>query len=133
MNDELRDRTDETLRANAFLGSVLSGIQQAVVVVDRELHVIAWNPAAAELWGMRDDEVEGRRFPDLDIGLPLEALRAPIKRVLAGEESEPVTADGHNRRGKAVTYTVAFAPLRGGLEVSVVGTIMLVSAKHASF
>lgn len=129
MNDELSERTEETMRANAFLGSVLSGVRQAVVVVDRQLRVIAWNTLATELWGLRDDEVEGQNLLDLDIGLPLDPLREPIRRVLAGDEADDVSVDGHERRGHAVAYRVAFAPLRGDLGgASVVGAIVLAAS-----
>jgi two-component system CheB/CheR fusion protein len=131
MNDELRERTDETMRANAFLGSVLSGIRQAVIVVDRELHVIAWNRLATEHWGLRDDEVEGQHLLNLDIGLPLDGLRDPIRVVLGGVEPDDLTLDGHNRRGQRVAYRVSFAPLQGELEGGVVGAILLVTATPA--
>ena len=130
MNDELRERTDETMRANSFLSSVLSGIQQAVVVVDRQLHVIAWNRIATEQWGLRDDEVEGQHLLNLDIGLPLDMLRDPIRRVLVGDEPDGVALDGHNRRGQPVLYEVEFAPLRGELDHEVVGAIMLATAER---
>lgn len=130
MNDELRERTDETMHANLFLASVLSGIEQAVVVVDRQLHVVAWNRLATEHWGLRDDEVEGQHLLNLDIGLPLDILRDPIRRVLAGEDPDGVVLDGHNRRGQGVVYQVEFAPLRGDLDHGVVGAIMLVTAER---
>src|SRR5205807_1972423 len=71
-NHELRQRSDELNGANSFLESILSGVRTAVVVVDRELHVIAWNHRAEDLWGLRGDEVKGQNFLNLDIGLPIE-------------------------------------------------------------
>ena len=112
MNDELRERTDETLQANSFLGSVLSSIQQGVVVVDRSLQVVAWSRRATDLWGLRDDEVEGEHFLNLDIGLPVQRLREPIRRVLAGSKSEDLELDGHDRRGKPVHVRISLAPLQ---------------------
>jgi len=130
MNDELRERTDETMRANAFLASVLSGLHQAVVVVDRELRVIAWNRVATELWGLRDDEVEGEHLLNLDIGVPLASLRPPVRQVLAGEDGEELTIDGHNRRGQPVSYGVSFAPLKGEVDDVVAGAMLLVTAER---
>jgi len=130
MIDELRERTDETMRANAFLGSVLSGIQQAVVVVDRELRVIAWNRLATNLWGLRDDEVEGEHLLNLDIGMPLESMREPVRRVLSGDEQPDLELAGHDRRGHAVTYSAAFAPLLGDLDNAIFGAIVLVAAER---
>jgi two-component system, chemotaxis family, CheB/CheR fusion protein len=130
MNDELRERTDETLQANSFLGSVLSGIQQGVVVVDRALKIVAWSTRATELWGLRDDEVEGEHLLNLDIGIPVQRLRDPIRRILAGSDSEELELDGHDRRGKQVHVRVAFAPLQNRPEAEEPdGAILLVSAE----
>jgi two-component system, chemotaxis family, CheB/CheR fusion protein len=113
MNDQMRERTDEAVRANAFLRSVLSSVLQSVVVVDRELRVTAWSARSTELWGLREDEVDGEHLLNLDIGLPVAELRAPIRLVLNGGEAEKVVLDGHDRRGRAVRSTVAVSPLDG--------------------
>ena len=130
MNDELRERTDETLRANSFLTSVLSSIQQAVVVVDEELRVIGWSSQATDLLGLRDDEAEGQHLLNIDVGLPVAALREPVRRALTGVDDAPVTVDGHNRRGQPVHYTVAFAPLAGQDPERAAGVILLLTAER---
>jgi len=131
INDELHERTDETLQANSFLASVLSGIQQGVVVVDRALRVLAWSSRATDLWGLRDDEVEGEHLLDLDIGIPVQRLRDPIRRVLAGEGSAEVELEGHDRRGKPVRVRIEVAPLESlpGAD-GTFGAILLVSAER---
>jgi two-component system, chemotaxis family, CheB/CheR fusion protein len=131
MNDELRDRTDETLHANSFLASVLSSIHQGVVVVDRAMQVVAWSRPTTDLWGLRDDEVEGEHLLNIDIGIPVQRLRDPIRRVLAGSDVDVLELDGHDRRGKPVRVRIAFAPLqnRPGAEEPD-GAILLVSAEH---
>jgi two-component system CheB/CheR fusion protein len=126
-NDELRDRTDEALHVNAFVTSVLKNIPQAVIVVDRQMHVSSWSENAADAWGLREGEVRGANFLNLDIGLPVAALRDPIRTTLAGADHEPVTLPGHNRRGQPVVCTVAFAQLRAS-DGSVLGAILLVDA-----
>jgi two-component system, chemotaxis family, CheB/CheR fusion protein len=132
MNDELRDRTDETLQANSFLGSVLSGIQQGVVVVDRTLRIVAWSRRATDLWGLRDDEVEGEHLLNLDIGIPVQRLRDPIRRVLAGSPAEELELEGHDRRGKPVHVGIAFAPLQNRPEAEEPdGAILLMSAERS--
>jgi len=88
MNDELRERTDEALHANSFLGSILAGIHQSVVVVDKQLRVTAWSHAAAELWGLRAEEVQGEHLLNLDIGIPVGELLDPLRAALAGDEPE---------------------------------------------
>jgi two-component system CheB/CheR fusion protein len=132
MNDELRERTDETLQANSFLASVLSGIHQGVVVVDRSLHVLAWSRRATDLWGLRDDEVEGEHLLNLDIGIPVQRLRDPIRAILAGEQPTVVELDGHDRRGKPLHVRIGVAPLENlpGTDEPF-GAILLVSAEPA--
>jgi two-component system CheB/CheR fusion protein len=111
MNEELRDRTDDALRANAFLTSVLGSIQQSVVVLDAELRVTQWSSVAADLWGLRPDEVEGEHFLNLDIGLPVGELRGPIREALAGGRPGPALVRARDRRGRLVQSTIAFSPL----------------------
>jgi two-component system, chemotaxis family, CheB/CheR fusion protein len=132
MNDELSERTDETLQTNSFLASVLSGIQQGVIVIDRALRVLAWSSRTTDLWGLRDDEVEGEHLLDLDIGIPVQQLRDPIQRVFAGEKVADVELDGHDRRGKPVRVRIEIAPLEilPGAD-GTLGAILLVSAERA--
>ena len=130
MNDELRERTDEALRANSFLGSVLAGIHQSVVVVDKQLRVTAWSRAAAELWGLRADEVQGEHLLNLDIGIPVDRLHDSLRAVLAGEEPPSIELDGHNRRGQPVHVVVSFAQLQTHNQEPD-GVIVAMSAKRS--
>jgi len=114
-NTELRMRSDELNTANAFLASILTGLEVAVVVVDPKLQVLAWNHRAEDLWGLRAGEVQGRHLMNLDIGLPVEQLRQPIRAVLAGETGlAELTLDCRNRRGKSVRCPIRCTQLTGG-------------------
>ena len=63
--------------------------------------MIAWNHRAEDLWGLRADEVRGKNFLNLDIGLPIEQLRRPIRACLNGDaECSEATVEATNRRGK---------------------------------
>ena len=129
MNDELRERTDETLRANAFLASVLSSVHQAVVVVDRDLRILAWNRLATDTVGLPSDEVEGEHLLALDIGLPVGELRDPLGCVIAGGAPPPVTLHGHNRKGQPVDYRVQFDPLRASTDKTIMGAIVMLTTE----
>jgi two-component system CheB/CheR fusion protein len=130
MNDELRDRTDAATGASSFLSSILGSIRQSVIVVDPEFRLRAWSDAASELWGMRADEIENQNFLNLDIGLPVAQLRAPVRQVLAGEEPEPVELDAHNRRGQPIRCRISFAPLNSHRDDGVEGVILVISAER---
>jgi two-component system, chemotaxis family, CheB/CheR fusion protein len=114
MNDELRQRGEDLNSANAFLESVLAGMRGGVAVVDRELRLLAWNPQAEELWGIRGEEARGDHLLNLDIGLPVERLRPLLKTSLAGDgDSKVVTLEAVNRRGKSIQCEITCTPLRG--------------------
>ena len=111
INDELQQRTDELNDVNSFLEAVLASLSSAVVVVDRELRITAWNDAARDLWGLHSHEVHGEHLLNLDIGLPVDKLRSPIRDVLGGRGGDPLRVEAVNRRGKAVRVELRFAPL----------------------
>ena len=112
INDELNLRTDELNRSNFFLESILGSLDAAVVVLDDELRVTAWNAGAQELWGLGSYEVQGQHFMNLDIGLPAEKLRTPLRRALAGTATDnTLVVDATNRRGRAIRTRIRLSPL----------------------
>lgn len=111
MNEELRSRTVELNEVNGFLESILSVMGAAVAVVDQGLRVRVWNSHAMDLWGLRPEEVEGESLLGLDIGLPVDRLKAPLREVLAAEERRQIEVDATNRRGRAVRVRVSAMPL----------------------
>ncbi|HEX3233208.1 MAG TPA: CheR family methyltransferase [Gemmatimonadales bacterium] len=125
LNEESRERGDEMADLNAFLESILRGLRSGVVVVDQDLHVRKWNHHAEEMWGLRPEEVLQRNFLNLDSGLPVEQLRAPIRACLQGEsEHLQVLVQATNRRGRAIQVRVTCTPLTAGLP-DVRGVILL--------
>ena len=125
INEELRTRSDELADVNEFLQSVLTSMRGGVVVVDPELLILVWNHRAEDLWGLREEEVTGKHLLGLDIGLPIEQLRQPVRACLTGaSEFEELELDATNRRGRPircrVTCTRLQAPggaLRGAILV----------------
>ena len=113
-NGELHLRTDELNRTNAFLASILTNLRIGVVVVDRNLSVQIWNRRTEDLWGLRREEGIGQFFLNLDVGLPVEQLKGPLRAVINGEiESQDLMLEAVNRRGKAIQCRVTCAPLFG--------------------
>jgi two-component system CheB/CheR fusion protein len=114
INEELRERSEAFNVANDFLESVLRGMRGGVIVVNRDLHVIAWNRRSEELWGLRGDEVVGRNVFGLDIGLPLDQLRPVIRACLSAESAlDEKTVAATNRRGRPISCKVTCTPLMG--------------------
>jgi two-component system CheB/CheR fusion protein len=118
MNTELRDRGDELNRLNVFFGAVLTSFSAGLVVADADFHVTVWNGGAEELWGLRANEAHGKHLFNLDIGLPFEKLKKPLRACLAGETSPAVVVKATNRRGRAIECRVTCTPLLNARQVS---------------
>jgi two-component system CheB/CheR fusion protein len=118
-NDELEnvntrqvERTLELDRVNMFLEGILTSIGLGVIVLDPDQRVNVWNGDATELWGVRPEEVEGRRLSELDIGLPTAELAADLDAVLSGSDrSRGRTVEAINRRGRTFRCAVRMIAL----------------------
>jgi two-component system CheB/CheR fusion protein len=120
MNDELqmsneahREQQDHFFRLNRFMSSVLGSMRSGVAVVDSDLRVVTWNAMAEDLWGVRQDEVQGEFLFNLDIGLPLEALLPALRSTLSSSDGphQLITLDAVNRRGRPTTVQVTLTRL----------------------
>jgi two-component system, chemotaxis family, CheB/CheR fusion protein len=112
INQEARERGDQLGQLNAFLESILTSLRGGVVMLDRDLHIQKWNLKAEDLWGLRPEEVQSRNFLNLDIGLPVDQLKGPIRACLASEmEFTEVVLDATNRRGKPMRVKVTCTQL----------------------
>jgi two-component system CheB/CheR fusion protein len=123
-NNELRDRGLALDEVNGFLESILGSLRSAVVVLNRDMAVRAWNREAENMWGLRADEVEGSHFLNLDIGLAVDQLRGAIRACMTGSsEGEELSMAAVNRRGRPIICTVDISPLREA--GSVIGVILV--------
>ncbi|MBU2664402.1 PAS domain S-box protein [Actinoplanes bogorensis] len=113
INDQLRISSTQLDEANDFLETVLTSMEAGVAVVDPDLRIRMWNRRAEDLWGLRPDEVIGRHFLNLDIGLPIERLQPMLRDALGAEAaSAEMMVDAVNRRGRSIAVRVACASLR---------------------
>jgi two-component system, chemotaxis family, CheB/CheR fusion protein len=129
-NEQLRSRTDQVAGLNQFLEGVLTSLRAGVAVVDPAQRVLAWNRSAADLWGVRADEAIGQSLSDLDIGLPVDALRPALRRILEGGavDEQGLILDAVNRRGRTVQVRTAVSPLLGANE-AITGAIILMEVR----
>jgi two-component system CheB/CheR fusion protein len=126
INDELGQRTIELNQLNAFLESIWAGLDGAVTVLDPDLRVLVWNPGAEELWGVRQEEVQGQHFLNLDIGLPIGQVLPALRAAMSGENGTQTSViQATNRRGRAVTCRVTCTPLLDS-DKTLRGVIMVV-------
>ena len=130
MNEEMRQSGDELTRVNSFLESILTSLRSGVVVLSPELHILIWNRKAEDMWGLRFDEVFSQHFMSLDIGLPLEQLRQPLRAILNGEtENYEFAIKARNRRGKAIECQIILTPLNN-LTTDIQGVILLMEERE---
>jgi two-component system CheB/CheR fusion protein len=126
MNDELRHRTLEVNEMNVFLETILTTFGLGVVVLDRRQHVQIWNGQARELWGVSSEEAYDQHLFALDVGLPVDMLKSPLRAVLGGASPrEELVLDAVNRRGKAFQCRVTCLPLTTDGDGTASGVIML--------
>ena len=125
-------RSEELDRVNMFLEGILGNLGIGVAVLDREQLVQVWNASSTDLWGLRSDEVEGKPLMALDINLPLDQLRDPLRNALGpdGEVTE-ITVDAVDRRGKSIQCWVKVLPLRSA-KGGTYGAILLMADRAAS-
>ena len=131
MNDELRLRSDELNELNALLESVLTSMREGVMVVNTSLQLMVWNVRSEEFWGLRSEEVLGKNLLTLDIGLPVERLKKPLKVCLSTETFTEIEVDATNRRGRSIRCRVSCAPLKSAAKV-LTGAIIIVGEINGS-
>jgi two-component system CheB/CheR fusion protein len=111
MNNEQHERSSELDRVNMFLEGILTSLGVGVVVLDRNRTVQVWNGESTELWGLRPDEVEGHKLPELDIGLPVAEIVDMLDGALGGATPAGRELTAINRRGKTFECAVRALPL----------------------
>jgi formate hydrogenlyase transcriptional activator len=103
----IRDATEqraaqEALRLNdQRLRSIVESVDEfAIYLLDREGHILTWNPGAERIKGYKSDEVLGLHYScfflqeDIDRGRPAELLRQAARRDRVEEETWRVRKDG---------------------------------------
>jgi two-component system, chemotaxis family, CheB/CheR fusion protein len=83
-NAELGVRTDEARRLSLYQKFVVDNVNEAVIVLDRDLRVMTWNPPAERLWAVTASQALGREFFALPIGTIAHTAREAIRRVALG-------------------------------------------------
>ena len=112
VNKETRSDTNDLNRVNGFLRTILSGLHVGAIVLGPEFEVQFWNEESEDLWGMREHEVIGKHFLNLDIGFPVHEFRTQIRDALADPKSlSETTIEATNRRGKLVHLHVRILPV----------------------
>lgn len=112
VNTHLEGLNQDLNEMNGFNTSLLGSINTGVIGLDRELRITAWNLRSTDLWGLQTEEVVGKNLFSLNIGLPTEQLKQPVRHCLSGESQlEKLDLAAQNRRGKPIELRVMCTPL----------------------
>jgi two-component system, chemotaxis family, CheB/CheR fusion protein len=131
MNEQLQQRTDELTQANVYLDAIVSSMEVGIAVLDQNLTIQGWNRKAEDLWGLSAQEAQGKSILTLEIGLPvaqfIELVRASLR---AGSDSEKVTVEAINRRGRTIQCQVTSSPFVMAHDGEIRGVILLMEEQH---
>jgi two-component system, chemotaxis family, CheB/CheR fusion protein len=129
MNEEINKRSEEINQVNNFLNSILSSLKTGVIVVNNEFQVDVWNPKSEDQWGLRREEVFGHSIFGLDIGLPVDKLKRPIRNITNGYGSiEELELSAVNRRGRNITINISISPIKN-YDGNINGAILILDEK----
>jgi two-component system CheB/CheR fusion protein len=103
INTDLQLRRNDVERLNTLLLAITGNIEVGAAVLDNTGRVQVWNERAADLWGVRSDEVVGHSFFELDIGLPTEELRSLVRAGTGGRRRhDELRVVATTRRGREI-------------------------------
>jgi PAS domain S-box-containing protein len=113
-----RRRAEEDLRqTTAYVQSLISAAPVALVVLDGELAVRVWNPAAEALFGWMAREIAGQPLPMIQSEAGAH-LRETLEEALSGVRQAGVEIAARRRDGAMLELILSTAPLAdtpGGL------------------
>jgi PAS domain S-box-containing protein len=114
LEGELQQTRAEVEGIRSFYSVLIEGnIPAAILALDTELKVFAWNPAAEHLLGIRREYVLGRRLSDPELsGFPRE-LADCVKRVLAQSHEESIDRTWTLAGGEVCHVRGSCEPIQG--------------------
>ncbi len=121
LNEELNDRNEELGRLNSDLVNLLGGVQMPILMLDNQLRIRHFTPAAGRLLNLIPSDV-GRLFGDLKLNLDcpdLERLIAGVIDTVTAKEIETRDGDGRWHSLRVYPYKT-FENRVGGAMVTLV-------------
>ncbi|MBV9997568.1 MAG: PAS domain S-box protein [Verrucomicrobia bacterium] len=122
-----RKRAEQALReSNRFNEQIIQGAQEGIIVLDRELRYLVWNPYMERVSGAKAGDVIGRHALEVFPHLEALGLYAHLERALAGEYlKSPDTLMPLPHRGRPVWIAAEEGPLYSATGV-VTGVIVTI-------
>ena len=129
---ELRERahvTSLTAEANdreRYIRSVVEGLREGLIALDRDGRIVAWNRAMEQWCGVPGDELMGRALFDVNPHFKNEAVAEPLRQLLRGDVDE-FKLDGvahETLRGEHVAWNIRGGLIRHGAAAA--GAVLLI-------
>jgi two-component system CheB/CheR fusion protein len=125
VNDEMRGRNDELIVSNADLVNFLASSEIALVMLDRDLRIRRFTPAAESVMNLIPADI-GRSINDLKLSFELPDLNRRLRAVIANgtpQEEEITDREGHR-------YLLRLKPYRTAQQ-AIDGAVILLIDIHA--
>jgi two-component system CheB/CheR fusion protein len=106
-NALLGARTDEVSRLALYHASVVDSVREAVIVLDGDLKVTTWNPAAERLWRVPAADAVGRPVTKLRPGSMVQAVQSALVRAVEARKAIELNFDDTN----GVSHVLRVVPL----------------------
>jgi two-component system, chemotaxis family, CheB/CheR fusion protein len=110
-NEELRRQSGLAHSYRQYAEAILRSTNSGIIVLDGDQRVRSWNRWSENAWGLREEETVGRKFIELDIGLPAHELEPAVQSVIAGGEAVDHQVNAVERRGRSIRCRVRVSPL----------------------
>lgn len=108
-----RKRAEEAMRVSEKKYRYLfDNASDAIITIDLEDKVLSWNRGAERIFGWKQEEATGRKFPDLTVPSNLKRNRKHIIRdVLAGKKLAGVEVVRMRKDGARINVSLTLSPL----------------------
>jgi PAS domain S-box-containing protein len=97
--------------ARHTLQSLLDACPIAILIMDLDKRITVWNHAGEQMFGWREDELLGQRYP-LVAAIDFPAFERLFQRVIGGEGFTGVEATRLDRSGQHIPVRMHTAPMR---------------------
>jgi PAS domain S-box-containing protein len=118
---------------NAFIETIIASAGEGLIVYDKDLHVVIWNPVMKELTDLTADQVLGKRADEVFSEVMAAGVGEDLKEALAGESSTSREFEYViPRTGRRSWVAQTNRPHRnaGGEIVGVVSSVRDITARH---
>ena len=124
------ERLSDALQFNQ---EIINSAREGIVVYDRDLRYLVWNPYMEELTGLPAAEVLGKKAAEVFPHLEESGLLACLEALLRGGPPVPLEFSWRNGRGRYMWVSDASAPLRSasGDIIGVIATVRDITERRA--